>query len=94
MTANENGPRGETRRKKCRRAGSEPGFEPAVPSTYMTVAEVADLLRTTPAAIYARIERGLLPGVVKDGRRRLVEREILIEWLAKRRATSLGVDPR
>jgi excisionase family DNA binding protein len=58
----------------------------------MTVPEVAELLRTTTKAIYARIARGLLPGVVEDGRRRLVEREVLIEWLTKRRATSRG-DP-
>jgi excisionase family DNA binding protein len=60
------------------------------PSDFMTAAEVAQLLRTTRKAVYARIARGLLPGVIKDGRRRLVEREVLIEWLTKRRATSPG----
>lgn len=64
------------------------------PSPFMTVAEVAELLRTSPKAIYARAARGLLPGAFRDRRRLLVEREVLLESLLKRRATSLGVDPR
>jgi excisionase family DNA binding protein len=33
----------------------------------LTVDEAAELLRATKAAVYARIERGLLPSVVRDG---------------------------
>ena len=47
----------------------------------LLVAEVAEFLRTTPTAIYAMIERGLLPGVVRIGRRVLVRRDDLVEWL-------------
>ena len=36
---------------------------------FLTVDETADLLRTSRKAIYAMIERGLLPGVVRLGRR-------------------------
>ncbi len=43
----------------------------------LKVAEVASLLRTSPKAIYAQIERGLLPGVVRVGRRVLVRRDAL-----------------
>lgn len=36
----------------------------------LTVAEVAALLRTTPEAIYARVERGKAPaGLFRDGRK-------------------------
>ena len=36
----------------------------------LTVDEVAELLRTTRKAIYCKIQRGLLPSIVRDGRRR------------------------
>ena len=64
------------------------GVNPTPTSPYMTVAEVADLLRTTPAAIYAKIERHQLPGVIKLGRRRLIARADLIEFLNQNRAPS------
>jgi excisionase family DNA binding protein len=47
----------------------------------LTPAEVAGLLRTSKTAIYARIERGQLPGVVRVGRRVLVRESDLLEWL-------------
>ena len=55
----------------------------------MTVTEVADLLRTTRAAIYAMVERGQLPGVTRIGRRLLFRRDALIKWLDQNRAPSL-----
>ena len=55
---------------------------------YLTVAEVAEILRTTPTAIYAMTARGQLPGVLKIGRRTLVDREDLLEWLTTKRAVS------
>jgi excisionase family DNA binding protein len=54
----------------------------------LLVAEVADLLRTTPKAIYAMVERGLLPGVVKIGRRVLVRQDDLLDWLRQKSAPS------
>jgi len=51
-------------------------------------AEAAELLRTTTAAIYTRIQRGQLPGVTKDGRRVLIFRDDLLSWLQKSRAPS------
>lgn len=56
----------------------------------LTIDEVADVLRTSRKAIYSRIERGLLPGVVRDGRRVLLLRDDLLHWIAERRATSPG----
>ena len=47
--------------------------EPAL----LTVEEVAQYLRTSPAAIYHRVERGQLPGVVRVGRRVLIKRAVL-----------------
>lgn len=47
----------------------------------LTVPEAANLLRTTPKAIYSRIERGLLPGVVHDRRRVLLLRDALLAYV-------------
>ena len=40
----------------------------------MTVEEVAEFLRTSKKAVYAMLERGQLPGVVRFGRRVLFRR--------------------
>ena len=58
--------------------------------TLLLVGEVAALLRTSPKAIYAMIERGLLPGVVRIGRRVLVRQDDLLEWVRQKSAPSLG----
>jgi excisionase family DNA binding protein len=50
----------------------------------LTVDEVAAFLRTTPKAIYHRIERAMLPGVVRDGRRVLVRRDELLRFISGR----------
>lgn len=47
----------------------------------LTVREVAALLRTTPAAVYARIHRRTLPGVTRVGRSTYVRRADLIKCL-------------
>jgi excisionase family DNA binding protein len=57
-------------------------------SPLMTVSEVAELLRTTPKAVYHRIERGQLPGVVHDGDRLLVRRAELLRYLSEGRGPS------
>jgi excisionase family DNA binding protein len=51
---------------------------PSTPPTLLTVIETADLLRTTPKAIYTLVERGQLAGVVRVGRRVLVNRARLL----------------
>jgi excisionase family DNA binding protein len=50
-------------------------------TTFMTVAETAELLRTTPKAVYCMVERGQLAGVVRLGRRVLVQRDVLLRAL-------------
>ncbi len=55
----------------------------------LTLAEVADLLRTSPKATYAMIARGQLPGVVRIGRRVLVHADELVDWLDQKRTPSL-----
>ena len=47
----------------------------------LIVEEVAVLLRTTPKAIYAMVERRQLPGVRRIGRRVLFCRTTLLDWL-------------
>ena len=56
---------------------------------YLTSEEVADFLRTSRKAIYAMIERGQLPGVVRIGRRVLVREDALIDWLGQKSTPSL-----
>lgn len=41
----------------------------------LTVAEVAEMMRTSKNAIYIAAERGRLPGVVRLGRRLLFRRD-------------------
>jgi len=54
----------------------------------LTVSETATLLRTTRKAVYAMIERGLLPGVTRIGRRVLLRSADLLEFLDHNRAPS------
>lgn len=54
----------------------------------LTVAEAADLLRTSSRAIYAMVERHQLPGVVRVRRRVLVRTDVLLDWLNQNRAPS------
>ena len=55
----------------------------------LTADEIADLLRTTRKAIYVMAERGQLPGVTRIGRRLLVRRDALVDWLDQKRMRSL-----
>ena len=57
--------------------------------TLLLVSEVAAILRTSPKAVYAMVERGQLPGVVRLGRRVLVRRDDLLHWLRHKSAPSL-----
>ncbi len=54
----------------------------------LTVDETADLLRTTRVAVYALVARSQLPGVIRLGRRVLVRRQDLLDWLAQKRVPS------
>ncbi len=56
----------------------------------LTVFEVADLLRTSPKAIYTMIERAGLPGVRRIGRRVLVKRTDLLDFIDHNRTPSPG----
>lgn len=56
----------------------------------LTADETAALLRTTRKAIYTMAERAQLPGVVRLGRRILVNRADLLRWLDEKRAPSPG----
>jgi excisionase family DNA binding protein len=56
---------------------------------FLTPDEVATLLRTTRKAVYTMVERGLLPGVTRVGRRVLIRTEVLLDWLRQKSAPSL-----
>jgi excisionase family DNA binding protein len=60
----------------------------AHPAVLLTPDETAALLRTSRKAIYAMIERGQLPGIVRIGRRVLIERSSLLDWLRQKSTAS------
>lgn len=64
--------------------------DPARLPYLLTVPEAAALLRTTPKGVYTRIERRLLPGVVRDGRRVLLLRDDVLEYIREKRTDSPG----
>ena len=55
---------------------------------FLTPTEVAALLRTTPKGVYTMVERGRLPGVTRIGRRLLIHRAALLDWLDRCRTPS------
>ena len=57
-------------------------------SEYMRVDEVAELLRTTPKAVYLMIDRNALAGVRRVGRRVLVKRSELVASIEEGRVLS------
>ena len=53
--------------------------------TLLTTADVAALLRTSRKAVWAMVERGQLPGVVRIGRRRILfSQAAMVEWLGQK----------
>lgn len=54
----------------------------------LTADEAAGLLRTTRTAVYAMVARAQIPGVTRIGRRVLVRRDDLLDWLDQKRAPS------
>jgi excisionase family DNA binding protein len=59
-----------------------------LPPILLTIDETAALLRTSRRAIYIMVERRQLPGVTRIGRRVLVRRADLLDWLDQKRAPS------
>ena len=74
----------ETNAATARRDTARPCLPVLLNST-----EVADLLRTTRKAVYAMVERGQIPGVVRLGRRVLFRQQALLHWLRQKSSPSL-----
>lgn len=55
---------------------------------FLTVDDVADLLRTTKRGVYCKHHRGLLAGAVRNGMRLLFIRDRLLESLTESCASS------
>ena len=70
----------------CCRGTTVPDEVDCMPATavLLTTTEVAELLRTSRKAIYAMVERGQLPGIVRIGRRVLVREDALPDWLCQK----------
>jgi len=69
---------------------SVPNPTPAIDLPWLlTPDEAGSLLRTSRKGIYAMIERRLLPGVTRIGRRVLIRRDDLVDWLGHKSAPSL-----
>ena len=66
------------------------------PPDLMTAAEVADVLRTSRKVVYEMVRLGRLPGVIRIGRKVLLRRDRLVEFLLEREeqpVSSLGGTP-
>lgn len=55
---------------------------------FFNAKETATLLRTSVKAVYVMIERGQLPGVTRIGRRVLLRRNAVLDWLDQKSAPS------
>ena len=64
---------------------AETAKQSSVPSL-LTVDETAALLRTSRRAIYAMVERGQIPGVIRLQRRLLFRADQLVHWLDQKSA--------
>ena len=62
---------------------------PSLPAL-LTPAEVAAWLKTTISAVYAKAERGSLPGAVRIGRRLYFLRSELLEFVEQGRVSQSG----
>jgi hypothetical protein len=56
---------------RLRSSNTQPLYQRSCPAM-MTIAEAAEMLRTSPRSLYQRIRRGVMPGVVRVGPRRLM----------------------
>jgi excisionase family DNA binding protein len=69
--------------------GPKPTDGGALPEL-LTPAEVASWLKTTVGAVYAKAERGTLPGATRLGRRLYFVRAELLRWVEQGRVPHLG----
>jgi excisionase family DNA binding protein len=82
----------KNRREKATEAPDRPIATPATSRAdlplLLPVETAAEVLHTTPKAVYAMAERGQLPGAVRVGRRLLVRRDELLDSIGGSRALS------
>jgi len=54
----------------------------------LTVKELADVLRVNPKTLYEAIDDGQIPGVQRIGRRIVIVRDVVVDWLCGGRGSS------
>jgi excisionase family DNA binding protein len=64
---------------------------PELPPALMTVEELAVLLHTSKAAVYARLARGGIPGCVRLGRTLRFDPRVIAQWLSANSASAGGL---
>ena len=58
------------------------------PEQFMTIDQISELLHLTKATVYSKHSKGELPGVCKQGKRLLFQRDVIINWIKSGRKKS------
>ena len=78
--------------KTFRKAMEGNGEDKTVPE-FMTVLEVAELLKVSDRTVYDLCRQGLLPGAAKIGKQWRVDKDDLLAWVKAGGMANMGKEP-